>query len=187
MDIVLYIMISFLHTHLPQGVKPQRTELYSLACSLDDHNSTGQQARVRYWAYMFWGVVCRREGVLLPYFPPPPLDIKVNSYSRGLWHPAPPSTQETKHRAANLHHIKQSLNVSRCYTLPNETFMKGPLMRFQKHLVISLGAAERRSVDMWMNGLLVWELVKNDSMSVGAHGFIGQHVALADITCCFIH
>lgn len=60
-------------------------------------------------------------------------------------------------------------------------------MRFQKHLVISLGAAERRSVDMWMNGLLVCELAKNDSVSVGAYSFIGQYVALADNACCFIH
>ena len=58
-------------------------------------------------------------------------------------------------------------------------------MRFQKHLVISPGAAEWRSVDVWMNGLLA--LLKNDSMSGGAYGFIAQYVPLTDIACCFIH
>lgn len=56
-------------------------------------------------------------------------------------------------------------------------------MRFQKHLVISPGAAEWRSVDIWMNGLSA--LLKNDSQSGGAYGFIVQYVPLT-VNACLI-
>lgn len=89
-----------------------------------------------------------------PHSPHIPSDIKANFWQWGsLASQAPFSTQETKHGAASLHCIKQSLNASSCYTLPNETFMKGPLMWFQKHLVISPRAAECTSVDVWMSEL----------------------------------
>lgn len=141
-----------------------------MAWSLDGHNSTGQVLSIH---VLGGACVCRGHGgSYSALFPHPPPDIKANSDSGGLWHRGPLSTQETKHGAASLHRIKQSLNASSCYTLPNETFMKGPLMWFQKHLVISPRAAEWRSVDVWMNGLLL----KNDSMSGGAYGFIDQHV-----------
>lgn len=96
-------------------------------------------------------------------FPLPPRDIKANSDSGGLWHPGPLSMKETKHQAASLHHIKQSLNASSCYTLPSEIFMKGPLMRFQKHLVISPRAW--RGLNIWMNCFLALQRV--DSMIAG--------------------
>lgn len=79
--------------------------------------------------------MCWVEGRGLVY-PPPSPDIKANPGSGGLSHPGLLSTQETKQQAASLHRIKQSLNASSCYTLPNETSVNGPLMRFQKHLVI---------------------------------------------------
>lgn len=126
-----------------------------MACSLDDHNSIGQGAEhTGSWGGGGGGVcVC-------PCFHPPSPDIKANSDSGGLRHPRLLSTQETKHRAAGLHRIKQSLNASSCYTLPNETFMKGPLMRFQKHLVISpLGSRKQKCG--YMNE---WALLKNHSI-----------------------
>lgn len=144
-----------------------------MACSLDSHNSTGQVLSMQV-SVGGGACVCREGGwgVILPYVPLHLQISKQNSDSGGLWHHGPLSTQETKHGAASLHRIKQSLNASSCYTLPNETFMKGPLMWFQKHLVISPGAAAWRSVDMWMNGLSL----KNDSMSGGAYGFIARYV-----------
>lgn len=114
----------------------------------------GVGGQIQVWSVESRGCWWVGGGELSALFPPPPPDIKANFDSGGLWHPGPLSTQETKHRAASLHRIKQSLNASSCYTLPNETFMKGPLMRFQKHLVISPGAAACSSVDIWMNGLL---------------------------------
>lgn len=111
-----------------------------MAWSLDGHNSTGQVLSIH---VLGGACVCRGHGgSYSALFPHPPPDIKANSDSGGLWHRGPLSTQETKHGAASLHRIKQSLNASSCYTLPNETFMKGPLMWFQKHLVISPRAAE---------------------------------------------
>ncbi|KAK5620698.1 hypothetical protein CRENBAI_020206 [Crenichthys baileyi] len=68
--------------------------------------------------------------------------------------PGPLFTEETKHCAASLYRIKQSLNVSSCYPLPVETSMKGPLMRFQKHLVIGLRATEWRGVGKRMSRFL---------------------------------
>lgn len=136
-----------------------RAALQSLPTSLHGHNSMWQ-GRGRYRACRFWmgagGSVCflGGGGVILSYFP---LHLQISKRTLTVGVSGIPglfSTQETKHGAESLHRIKQSLNASSCYTLPNETFMKGPLMRFQKHLVISPGAAEWRSVDVWMNGLL---------------------------------
>lgn len=115
---------------------------------------------------------------------PTPLP-RTSRYQSKLWpwgslaSQAPFSTRETKRGAASLHRIKQSLNASSCYTLPNETFIKGPLMWFQKHLVIIPGAAHLRRVDVWMNASapLRWAAVPTVLLA-GVH--------LANIACGFI-
>ena len=84
----------------------------------------------------------KTRGAGREWFCPTPFPC-IYKYQSKLWlwgslaSRAPFSTRETKRGAAGLHRIKQSLNASSCYALPNETFMKGPLMWFQKHLVIS--------------------------------------------------
>lgn len=114
--------------------------------------------------------------------PPPP---STPRYQSKLWpwgslaSQAPFSTRETKRGAASLHRIKQSLNASSCYTLPNETFMKGPLMWFQKHLVIIPGAAHLRSVDVWMNASEPLQRAAVPTVLLA-----GEH--LANIACGFV-
>lgn len=98
--------------------------------------------------------VCVWEGQGL-FCPVSPSTFRYQSKLRqwgSLAFQAPFSTEETKNDAVSLHHIKQSLNVSSCYTLPSETFMKGPLMWFQKHLVIGPWAGWERGVGPWTNG-----------------------------------